>query len=158
MERQQISLISHSTVDTIAIAQQLKGQLSGGDTILLTGDIGAGKSFFCRALIQSLLETPEDVPSPTYTLVQTYHAKAFEIWHADLYRIGSLDEIDDLGLFNAFETALCLIEWPDRLGEEAPGSALSLELSASVGEDTTRSMYFTWSDPKWDTKLKGFCQ
>ena len=94
--------------------------------ILLDGQIGAGKTHFARALIQSLLPVPEDVPSPTYTLVQVYPGPGFEIWHADLYRLSGPDEVHELGLEDAFETALCLIEWPERLGHLTPKSALSV--------------------------------
>ena len=62
--------------------------LKPGDTVLLEGDIGAGKTHIARQLIQSLQDRPEDVPSPTFTLIQTYDTRAGEIWHADLYRPG----------------------------------------------------------------------
>ena len=74
----------------------------------------------------------EDVPSPTFTLVQTYQADV-EIWHADLYRLSHMDEVAELGLEEAFDSAICLIEWPDRLGSAAPKSAIRLALS-SEGE------------------------
>lgn len=107
-------------------AQRVAAQLSPGDTLLLEGDIGSGKSFFARALIQSLQDVPEHVPSPTFTLVQTYDTSKGEVWHADLYRLGDPSELDELGLTEAFEAAICLIEWPDRLGEAAPEGAVTL--------------------------------
>lgn len=115
--------------DTTALAAWFAKVLNAGDTLLLQGPIGAGKSFFARALIRSLLGDI-DVPSPTFTLVQTYETQAFDIWHADLYRLTSPDEVVELGLDAAFETAVCLVEWPDRLGELTPDDALLLELSA----------------------------
>lgn len=102
--------------------------LNRGDVLLLEGQIGAGKTHFARALIQHRLAAQglhEDVPSPTFTLVQTYEADC-EIWHADLYRLSHPDELFELGLESAFETAICLIEWPDRLGSNAPKNALTL--------------------------------
>jgi tRNA threonylcarbamoyladenosine biosynthesis protein TsaE len=73
----------------------------------------------------------EDVPSPTFTLVQVYDADGDEIWHADLYRLTHPDEVLELGLEDALADAICLIEWPDRLGPYAPKGALHLRLDAA---------------------------
>ena len=115
--------------DTAACAVRLAPNLSAGDCVLLEGDLGAGKTHFARALIQTKLADVglmEDVPSPTYTLVQTYDAGSLQIWHVDLYRLRSADELVELGLEEAFGEALILIEWPDRLGLMAPEGALHL--------------------------------
>jgi len=114
---------------TTALAGVIKPVLGAGDVLLLAGPVGAGKSFFARALISAMLADHglvEDIPSPTFTLVQTYQAGDLEIWHSDLYRLTSVDEVAELGLLDAFATALCLVEWPDRLGEELPADALTL--------------------------------
>ena len=146
---------SHNADQTAEIARQIGARLVAGDVILLTGPVGAGKSHFCRSLIQSRLSEPEDVPSPTFTLVQIYDTSEDQIWHADLYRLTGTDEIEELGLFDAFEQAICLVEWPDRLGDTAPPDALSLTLGASAVDDDHRTLEFTWSAPKWATKLDG---
>jgi tRNA threonylcarbamoyladenosine biosynthesis protein TsaE len=119
-----------SPEETGGLARRIGAALRPGATLLLDGGVGAGKTHFARALIQSLLLSPEDVPSPTFTLVQTYDGTSGEIWHADLYRLSSPDEVVELGLEEAFETAICLIEWPDRLGELAPPDALTLRFVA----------------------------
>lgn len=129
MPSEQAPVIFANEDETRAFARAFGRVLRSGDVLLLHGEIGAGKSFFSRALIQSLQEVPEDVPSPTFTLVQTYDTSAGEIWHADLYRLSDPDEAAELGLTEAFETAICLIEWPDRLGETAPNDALHLHFS-----------------------------
>lgn len=113
---------------TAALAGRVAPLLRAGDTILLEGDIGAGKTAFARALIRARLGREEDVPSPTFTLVQTYDDPEAEIWHCDLYRLTNPDEILELGLDAAFEDGICLIEWPDRLGTAAPTGALRLSL------------------------------
>ncbi len=113
---------------TAALAGRVAPLLRAGDTILLEGDIGAGKTAFARALIRARLGREEDVPSPTFTLVQTYADPEAEIWHCDLYRLTNPDEILELGLDAAFEDGICLIEWPDRLGTAAPTGALRLSL------------------------------
>lgn len=112
---------------TATIARRLGTLLSAGDVVLLEGPIGAGKTHFARALIQSRLAAAEDVPSPTFTLVQVYEAAdGTEIWHMDLYRLTGPAEIFELGLDQALEEAICLIEWPDRLGQEVPADALRI--------------------------------
>ncbi|CUH65024.1 ADP-binding protein [Thalassovita gelatinovora] len=148
------SIIDLKTPDkTAALARAVAARLHPGDVILLQGGIGAGKTHFARALIQSLLTEPEDVPSPTFTLVQVYDGKTAEIWHSDLYRLSNPDEAVELGLEDAFESAICLVEWPDRLGELTPANALSL--SFEVTGEETRRVAFDWSDDKWDSKLEG---
>ncbi len=78
--------------------------------MLLDGPVGAGKTTLARAAILSILPEPEDVPSPTFTLVQTYDTTRGPLWHCDLYRLSSVLEIEELGLEEAFETAITLIE------------------------------------------------
>ncbi|MBT8415728.1 MAG: tRNA (adenosine(37)-N6)-threonylcarbamoyltransferase complex ATPase subunit type 1 TsaE [Boseongicola sp.] len=137
--------------DTAAAAARLAPHLRAGDCILLTGTLGAGKTHFARALIQKRLSESnlwEDVPSPTYTLVQTYDDGKCEIWHADLYRLSEPDEIIELGLDEAFETAVTLIEWPDRLGDLAPKNALKITLAL---DEDSRTLTATWDDPRLHT-------
>lgn len=131
----------------------LAPHLRAGDVLLLEGPIGAGKTHFARALIQCLLDRLEDVPSPTFTLVQTYDAPRFEIWHTDLYRLTHPDEALELGLTEAFETALCLVEWPERLGSDRPETALTLQFQ--VESDETRTIAFLSADEEWRQRLRG---
>ncbi|WP_375698699.1 tRNA (adenosine(37)-N6)-threonylcarbamoyltransferase complex ATPase subunit type 1 TsaE [Pseudophaeobacter sp. TrK17] len=138
---------------TTQLAKQLAAQLYPGDSLLLEGPIGAGKTHFSRSLIQSLMTHPEDVPSPTFTLVQTYEVPSGELWHADLYRLSALEEIEELGLFEAFDDAICLIEWPDRLAELTPTHALHLEFSLDPAEEDCRHLTLTWSDAKWQSRM-----
>lgn len=114
---------------TTALGHSLAQLLQAGDTVLLAGGIGAGKTHLARAFIQAKLGRAEDVPSPTFTLIQTYEADTCEIWHADLYRLSHPDEVLELGLEAAFEKGICLIEWPDRLGVLVPKSALNIAIS-----------------------------
>lgn len=122
-----VSIYLPSEEATARLGAWLADRLQAGDCLLLEGSIGAGKSHLARALIRARLGRMEDVPSPTFTLVQTYQADT-EIWHADLYRLSHPDEVLELGLDEAFGHAICLIEWPDRLGKLAPANALRLSL------------------------------
>lgn len=151
-ETAQITLTSPE--QTAAFAVRLGAGLTAGDTVLLEGSIGAGKTHFARSLIQSRLTAPEDVPSPTFTLVQTYEADGVEIWHSDLYRLTSPDEVIELGLIDAFDTAICLVEWPDRLGNLTPRDALTLRFTQGDSEDK-RVISLTWEDAKWSSRLNG---
>lgn len=152
MSANSLSLALPDAETTSRRAVQLGAQLRPGDVVLLSGDVGAGKTHFARSLIQSLLSLPEDVPSPTFTLVQTYDSPSGEIWHADLYRLTSSHEIEELGLTEAFDNAICLVEWPDRLGPLCPAGALSLTLT--MGDDPqARQLSATWQDDRWRRKL-----
>lgn len=154
MPRTHLTRLLTSPDQTCRMAAALAPHLCAGDVILLTGDVGAGKTHFARCLIQAALAVPEDVPSPTYTLVQTYPGRSSEIWHADLYRLTDVAEVIELGLADAFETAICLVEWPDRLGEMVPAQALSLTLTA-LDDPDHRRIELSWSDPGWQAKLAG---
>lgn len=137
---------------TEQLAEALAEILEPGDTILLEGPIGAGKSHFCRAAIRHLLHREglvEDIPSPTFTLVQTYAPAGTEIWHADLYRLTDPGQIVELGLDEAFETAITFVEWPDRLGAAAPRNALHVTLSAEADENL-RIARIHATDPRWN--------
>ena len=117
---------------TTAAAERLASVLRAGDCLLLSGQIGAGKTHFARALIQEWLRLRglwDDVPSPTFTLVQTYTDGTNEIWHADLYRLTSSADVFELGLDAAFDSAIVIVEWPDRLGSNVPESATRMEFS-----------------------------
>ena len=121
-----------------ALARMLAASLVPGQSLLLDGPVGAGKTHFARAFIQARQgPAAEEVPSPTFTLVQTYDDPlGTEIWHADLYRLGDPGEIAELGLEEAMAGAICLIEWPDRL-ERLPEGAIWLRLS---GRGETRDL------------------
>ena len=107
----------------------LAAQLQAGDVIALSGALGAGKSALARAIIQAVDPTEDDVPSPTFTLVQHYAlADGTPLWHLDLYRIDNPREAMALGLDDAFVDAVCLIEWPERLKKFLPKTNLSIHL------------------------------
>ena len=144
-----------SEQDTANLAHQLSHHLVPGDVVLLSGEIGAGKSYFARSLIQFSQDIAEDVPSPTFTLVQTYSTQIGEIWHADLYRLGATDEIIELGLAEAFQEAICLVEWPEILGSLTPKDALTLTFK-TTSTPCHRQLEMSWTGASWADRLLGF--
>jgi tRNA threonylcarbamoyladenosine biosynthesis protein TsaE len=140
---------------TADFAALLAPVLKPGDVLALRGPVGAGKSHLARALIQTRLAAhglTQDVPSPTFTLVQTYDDPLSEIWHADLYRLQHPDEILELGLSAAFDDAICLIEWPDLLGPDLPDRALGLTLQPSHDPEA-RILTIHASAGVWSSRL-----
>lgn len=152
MVRAPLVIATSSPAETARLAAAIGRRLRAGDTVLLHGPIGAGKTHFCRHLIRPLLVRDEEIPSPTFTLIQTYDTPNGEIWHADLYRLGNASEVAELGLEDAFENAICLVEWPDRLAAPT-AAALDMTFSEVAGLDDTRQITFNWSDPKWNDRL-----
>lgn len=127
-----ITLHLPTAEDTDNLGRTLSQMATPGDCFLLRGQIGAGKSALARAFIRARLGAETEVPSPTFTLVQTYQDDGVEIWHADLYRLSDPQEAVELGLTDAFETQICLIEWPELLGELAPKNVLDIHLSVTA--------------------------
>ncbi len=144
-----LSMLVHSPEEMAILAARFGSTLRAGDCILLDGPVGAGKTHFTRSLIQAHQDHAEDVPSPTFTLVQVYETAVGEIWHADLYRIGSIDEIEELGLVEAMTDAISIIEWPDRLGELAPHDALSLTFDLVDDMPEHRQITLQGDETRW---------
>lgn len=121
------SIVLADEVATAALAAALARQARPGDVITLAGPLGSGKTSFARAFIAAL-GVKDEVPSPTFTLVQTYEAAIGTVWHFDLYRLTSPDEVHELGLEEALVDGIVLIEWPDRLGALPPSERLDVVL------------------------------
>jgi N-acetylmuramate 1-kinase len=121
---------------TAILAVEIARWLKPGDMLTLSGELGAGKTAFARALIRELTDTADlDVPSPTFTLMQIYDGRDFPIVHADLYRIRDPEELEELGWDEAAEGALVLVEWPDRAGARLPPDRLDVCLALDATRD-----------------------
>jgi N-acetylmuramate 1-kinase len=124
---------------THRLMEDIAGAIEPGDVITLSGDLGAGKTTFARALIRHLAgdETVE-VPSPTFTLMQTYELRRLTLVHADLYRLSGPAELAELGFEDvAPEQAVVLLEWPDRAAGVLPPDRLDIALTLSPQEGPT---------------------
>ncbi len=111
---------------TTALGAALAERILRGEAICLWGPLGSGKSTLARGLIRALTRPDEDVPSPTFTLVQFYEAPDFPLAHFDLYRLSSASEAYEIGLDEALEDGAALIEWPERLEEDLPQDRLDI--------------------------------
>jgi tRNA threonylcarbamoyladenosine biosynthesis protein TsaE len=124
---------------TAAFGRRLAGLLRRGDVVALKGGLGVGKTTLARAIVAGLSPEAEDVPSPTFTLVQTYPAALSdgpaELWHFDLYRLDRPDQVYELGIEDALADGVSLIEWPELAAGLLPKERLlTIELQIANGE------------------------
>ncbi len=135
---------------TARLGALLAAHLGAGDALLLSGPLGAGKSALARAVLRAWLGDPaREVPSPSYTLVNTHAAGAREAWHADLYRLSGPEEAAELGLEDR-GPALLLVEWPDRLGESLPEPRVAVDLAPlPEAPDTARRAAVEAEGARW---------
>ena len=112
--------------------------LQPGEAVCLFGPLGAGKTTLARGLVRALTTPQEDVPSPTFTLVQFYETARFALAHFDLYRLTRADEAYEIGLDEALEDGAALIEWPERLDGRLPPDRLDIEIDIDGAARTAR--------------------
>lgn len=114
---------------TATLGAAIAARLAPGDAVLLKGDLGSGKTTLARAILAALGVT-ENVPSPTFTLVQAYDTPRLMVSHYDLYRLKRESELEELGLDEALDQGAALIEWPERAESRLPSDALTASLDA----------------------------
>ena len=137
---------------TQAFAARLAPRLRARDVLLLQGDLGAGKTAFARNLLQAL-GACGNIPSPTFTLVQSYDGRIGPMFHFDLYRLKKAEEIEEIGFDEACADGLVLVEWPEKAASFMPRGALSLRFSLSPSG--VRQVEIA-APPSWDDRLKDF--
>jgi tRNA threonylcarbamoyladenosine biosynthesis protein TsaE len=111
------------------LGKAIAAALRPGEAVCLWGPLGAGKSTLARGLIRALTNADEEVPSPTFTLVQAYEGERLRVAHFDLYRLTVAQEVYELGLDEALDEGAAVIEWPERLGGALPRDRLDIEIS-----------------------------
>jgi len=145
---------------TQRLGQRLAALARPGDVIALEGDLGAGKTSLARAFIKALSGQPggaesEEIPSPTFTLVQVYERRPAPVWHFDLYRLERPEDVYELGFEEALAGAISLIEWPRRLGALLPCERLEVELLFAESSDARRAVvtgHGAWAERLRDLK------
>ena len=125
---------------TAALAGRVARAARPRDVLALWGDLGAGKTTFARAFVAARAGEAVEVPSPTFTLVQTYDLPGGPVWHFDLYRLADPEDVWELGWEEALAEAIVLVEWPVRLGALLPDERLDIRLSAGESADSRRAV------------------
>jgi tRNA threonylcarbamoyladenosine biosynthesis protein TsaE len=138
--------------DTAALGAQIATGLQVGDLIALAGDLGAGKTTLARGILTALGLTGP-MPSPTFTLVQTYEAPRLIVYHYDLYRLEDPREIAELGLDEALEDGAVLVEWPERAGGLLPEDALTVSLTMPDAQNRLAELT---GPARWASHFRGF--
>jgi tRNA threonylcarbamoyladenosine biosynthesis protein TsaE len=119
---------------TARLGAAIAAALRPGEAVCLSGPLGAGKSTLARALVRALTTPEEEVPSPTFTLVQFYEGPRLAVAHFDLYRLSDPDEAYEIGLDEALDAGAAVIEWPQRLEGRLPPDRLDVELELAEGD------------------------
>lgn len=150
--------VSHSTGETIALGERLGALLAEGDVIVLTGDLGAGKTQLTKGIARAL-GVADDVTSPTFTIQMVYAGRDFELNHFDLYRLERADELEDTGLFDVLGAdGVCVIEWGeqfiDQIGDDRLDVVLTrLDDEAAPGEEPPRAIDLIPHGPRMIRRL-----
>jgi len=139
--------------DMRVLAVRLAEIIKAGDVLALYGVLGAGKTVFARALVNAVAPAEEEVPSPTFTLVQVYDAQVPAIWHFDLYRLEKQQDVLELGWDDARRGAVAVVEWPERLGSLLPKDRLDISIDFVADSETAREVTFT-PHGKWIGRQK----
>jgi tRNA threonylcarbamoyladenosine biosynthesis protein TsaE len=134
-----VTITTHSESETAAAGRDLAPALEAGSVVLLVGDLGAGKTAFVRGLAQGLGISPDEVSSPTFTLMQEYRGGRVPLVHVDLYRLDDPREIEDLGLEELGETCVLAIEWAEKLPRSV-ASSTTVRIDHADGDSRTISI------------------
>lgn len=120
----------NNEAETLEFAKEIASRLRSGDVVAISGDLGAGKSVFARAVMRALGVKDDALPSPTYTIIQEYDGRGCRIAHVDWYRLEGADELEAIGVREYFQSPwICLIEWPERAPDILPGNVIEVSLT-----------------------------
>jgi tRNA threonylcarbamoyladenosine biosynthesis protein TsaE len=122
------SIFINSPSEMIEFAKEIANSIEGNKVIALYGNLGVGKSFFAKNLINFLQEIPSEVLSPTFNIVYSYKTQKGEIFHFDLYRIKHEEELENIGLFETIKSNITLIEWPQIAEKYLPKNCLKITI------------------------------
>ena len=148
------NVISSSTEDTLALGAKIAPLLKKGDVIVLSGDLGAGKTLFVSGLL-NFFDMKDEVSSPTFTIVNEYDVKSdLKLFHFDVYRLDSPNEFLAIGGDEFFYNGICLIEWGEKIEELLPDDCLRIEFKKDAEDNNMRIISFYSNSSKFDDLIK----
>lgn len=133
-------ILINSKKEMADLAREIATSSRVGDVITLKGTLGSGKTFFAKNFINFLQEKETEILSPTFNLVYSYDTKKGEVFHFDLYRLKSAQELENIGFFDALQSGICLIEWPEIAADFLPKNYCEIEIKtvANAGEEARK--------------------
>ena len=147
-------VISNSAEETLALGRKIAPLLKKGDVLVMTGDLGAGKTLFTTGILD-FFEKKDEVSSPTFTIVNEYDLKEdLKLFHFDVYRLESPEEFLAIGGDEFFERGICLIEWGEKIEEYLPKDVLRINIKKDTEEDGKRIFSFSWASSRYDDLFK----
>lgn len=148
-------LSSNSGIQTMKIASTLAKYLSNGDTVILTGELGCGKTKFVEGFL-SYFGLENDISSPTFNIVNEYKHKTVNIYHFDVYRLSNTDEFYAIGGEEYFDKGICLIEWGELINDALPDNYITISFEKDSVEENTRILTFDALGSKYQNILENF--
>ena len=149
---QKLKIISNSDLDTIKIAKTLAKFLTTGDTVVLTGELGAGKTKFTEGFL-SYYNLQDEISSPTFNIVNEYKTPFSTIYHFDVYRLFDINEFYEIGGEEYFDKGICLIEWGEQIEDALPLELIKVVFEKNDENDTSRILSFEAVGKKYETIL-----
>ena len=153
MQSRTYKIGNQNSQNILELAYKFSCNPNAGDVILLQGPIGSGKTFFARNFIVESLrahQLSDEVPSPSFSLIQVYDTIEPKIYHVDLYRLSLRSEVEELGLNTFYGESITLIEWPDRLENRLPLRYIQIEFSLVERQENLRNLSIVFVGQNWD--------
>ncbi len=135
----EINIISNSENETIELGKKIAKNLKKGDIIILSGDLGSGKTKLTEGIL-SFFNLQDEISSPTFTIVNEYITEKLNIYHFDLYRLNDIDEFEAIGGEEYFEKGVCIIEWGEMIEEILPQDYIKIEFSRNLEDENKRNI------------------
>lgn len=150
-----LNVISNSSNDTIKISSLLAKYLSNGDTVVLTGELGCGKTKFVEGFL-SYYNLQDEISSPTFTIVNEYISNKVNIYHFDVYRLADSSEFYAIGGEEYFDKGICFIEWGELIEDALPEQYLKIVFEKDSNLSDTRTLHFEAIGQKYEKILDNF--
>lgn len=149
-----ITYISHSEEDTISFARKFASKLSSSDIVVLSGDLGSGKTKFTEGFL-SYFNLESEISSPTFTIVNEYNSNSTTIYHFDVYRLNSVEEFYAIGGPDYFDNGICIIEWGEIIEEALPSSYIKINFSRDNNDEHLRKLEINFVGNKYNEDFLG---